>query len=596
MMRGRLARSHRFLAVVLAATFAGCTSGGRTAPSAPTVSTTANAVFTLTIPNRVATSTARATQFVSPSTLSGTITVNGGATTELNLGSSACTTVTGGRACTFSVAAPIGADTFALALYDGAFTAGAHAGTQIGAASNFAVTVSEGKANVSTPLVVGGIPKFADVFAQGLMAGVAGTVPLTVTVYDSDGNVIVGPAAYVNAAGAAAAVTVSMRTVTSQATLHNGAQNGSSITVASPADTPTIQLIAPAKILGVLLKVTDASSTVLATKNTTDSIAVNGTLTTTQLAANYVSFPDYLYLAQSDSSLVPGVPDGIAWSIGTQSSGVAVGFFSASSETMSYCNYNTNNNLGVAAAPSGIAFGFNGAFNVDTTPTGIAYVPLTGLTGGTCSPNSYTHNFSFAKTLVWDAVTNALFEVDTNGAYASDSYAAGAFSAHTVLGTYGTPKSMTAVNGVKYVVFGGNAVYTGTGSSALVAHSTGSTETFTAIAARPDGSVYALDSLASQRVERYDNATGTFTTPYASLSGGAGAGSLTIGPDGNAYTVSGSVQSTAPNGTIQNAALAPPNGYAGTPSGVFDGHNGYLYVWYDDGFNQGTEFVFRVSY
>jgi hypothetical protein len=199
-----------------------CAGGGSAATSAPTATKakpTGTAHFTLTIPKRTAATAKRRAQYVSASTQAVLFTVNpGNLQTEINLTPSNCTTNPAGTAnvCTLAVAAPIGTDTFAMVAYDQPFNADGTQpeGTQaLSAASNFTVTIAEGQANVTTPLISGGIPSTLAVSVNGassttLNGGAASTTPVTVTVYDADNNIIVAPGSFVDASGNPAPVTL----------------------------------------------------------------------------------------------------------------------------------------------------------------------------------------------------------------------------------------------------------------------------------------------------------------------------------------------------------------------------------------------------
>jgi hypothetical protein len=610
-------RRRRFALGALAfAALAGCGGGTAHAPAPAlpaslggggSTSALASAHFSLTIPERATTSSARRAQYISASTLSASITVNpGGVVTNLNLPLAAapCASVNGSRVCTITAAAPIGNDTASIALYDGACTGGppcTPTGNVIGAASSFAFTVSEGSSNVTTPLIVGGIPAFVDVTAPAFTAAAPATVALSVTAYDADHNIIVGSANYVDATGTATPLTVALSTSTAQLTLHDGAQSGSSITVAGPTDAPTVQLNAPATILGALTRVTMAGVAV-PRLNASGSLVVNGTLTATQLTSSFAATPDYTYVAPSLASQVSGAPDGIAFSVGNQSFGEDVGFFDAATETLAYCA-TPNFNLGVAPAPSGLVYAFNGAFNVDTTPIGLIYVPNTSLrsTGGPCTATTAnTNNVSFAQTLAFDGVSGKLFEGDQDGAYATDAFTLPSFSGHTAIASYGgAPHDLVSLNGTKTFLVGAAAtIYSATGSSAPSLSSPGAS-TLTALAPRGDGSVYALDTsgkrvwqVVGSNVVAYTPAN-SFSIPLSSETN-----NLAVAPDGNVYASDGNstVQSVSPAGTATSYVIPAPGGNTGYIRGLFDGNNGFVYAWYDDGQNAGTEYVFRISH
>ena len=243
--------------IVCTLVFAACggTSGGRTSTVPPAVATKAPASsvrITLTIPAR-ATLGRRRTAYVSSSTQSMLFTaLPGSIASKINLNAQLCTTnpLNGDKLCTFSVTAPVGADTFTVVAYDQPFdVAGnlpgfAHA---LSGASSFAVTVAEGAANVSVPLITGGVPVTVAVALAGgpklALTGASATA-VTFTAYDADNNVIVAPGAFSDLNGNAAPLTALSSAgtanlgyaVTSAATGTTG-PTGATISLAEPDDT-----------------------------------------------------------------------------------------------------------------------------------------------------------------------------------------------------------------------------------------------------------------------------------------------------------------------------------------------------------------------
>ena len=190
----------------------------------------------------------RSPKYVALSVLSGSIRVNGGAPSDFDLGagSPSCVSVSGGRACTIAVPAPPGADTFTLLLKDGPFISNLSTGTPVSAASGFAATVREGKANTSIPLVLGGVLDHGTITvvqpAAYQFTGTSGQ--LVVTGFDHSNGIIIAPGSYVDATGAP--VTISMHVYASDAmTLSlNGAAPVVAVTTGSASDVITIHQIA----------------------------------------------------------------------------------------------------------------------------------------------------------------------------------------------------------------------------------------------------------------------------------------------------------------------------------------------------------------
>ena len=575
-------------------------------PNTPTTGGSANAPaatarFTLTIPNAAtASAKTRVPAYVSSSTLSAGVTVNGGTATgvDLSVGSTNCTAVSGGRVCTIAAPAPIGADTFGMKLYDGPLSGGLPTGTVLSAASNFAANVSEGSANVTVPLVLGGIPASVDVSTGAPpAAGTPATYPLTITAYDADGNVIVGPANYTDTIGNTG-IHLVINIASSQVTLHDGAQSGTLINVAGPTDAVTLQLSAPANILGVPLIVTNPTSSRLPA-HASQFIAFNGTLTATLLATQVFATPDYTYSAPLDASQASGMPNGFVISVGSQSSGEVLSYFNSSTETFSSCSFNTGFNLEPAAVDGGIAVAYNGAFNVLTSPEGVAFYPLSIFTGNGCgSGTQYLNNDNFPKGLAYDHDNQQLLESESDNTLRSDAFNGSAFSGQATVASYShVPAAVAAFDDRRAFLDADHPgdVYIQNFPDAIQALSAASTPAALTISGE-DRRVYTLDSVTKAVFVSNGTSASVRYTSGAFTTAGA---TLAIGPDGVAYTAAGAATAfaLAPGAASSTSVtLAPPNGYSGYAQAVYDGHNGYVYVYYDDGNNNGTENVYRLSY
>jgi hypothetical protein len=228
---------------------AGC-SGSHAVPPVTTAassttprSTMSTAKFTLTIPSKANTSpAARRIQYVSASTQSGGITVNGGPTVygfDLTAGGPNCTNVVSGRTCAISVPAPIGnPDTFALTLYDGVLISGQPSGTALSASVGFTAVVAEGKTNVTTPLVLDGIPaSYQLVITQEPAAyatgGAASSGAMVLDVYDADSNLIVGPGNYTTGSNTVTGFSIGTNSANYKLSVNGGAAASSIHTTAS---------------------------------------------------------------------------------------------------------------------------------------------------------------------------------------------------------------------------------------------------------------------------------------------------------------------------------------------------------------------------
>jgi hypothetical protein len=173
------------LAVAATVVLSGCGgSGSRAIPQ----SVRAPVQVALTLPHSSPSALRRAT-FIAPSVRSGAFSANGGppVIAQLVAGAPGCTTTAAGLTCTVMMGAPVGMDTFTVALYDGPSATGSLLGT--GSAS---ATLVSGQ-TTSVGITVGGVVASV-ILGLGTTTPVAGTpvsIPLTVTALDADGNIIV---------------------------------------------------------------------------------------------------------------------------------------------------------------------------------------------------------------------------------------------------------------------------------------------------------------------------------------------------------------------------------------------------------------------
>ena len=599
----------------------GCTSGGTRvtpagAPAQATPGTQTTARFSLTIPaaGSAAAVHRRLPAYVSSSTLSASVQVNGGAATGVDLGAASpnCTTVTGGRACIITATAPVGPDTFKLLLYSGPLVGNSPTGSLLSGASNFSATIAEGSANVTVPLVLGGFPANVNLRAPGLVGRAPATVPMVVTALDAAGNTIVGPAAFIDATGSAATLTLALATSTTQLTLHDGAQSGPSVSVTGPTDTVTLQLNAPGDVLGGVFTVENsASSYLLPTSAGGQKIAVTGTLAPTLLgAASIAEQPDYTYFAPIDSRITTGVPSGFAFSMGTQGAngGIEIGYFDAATENIAACIYTSDNNLAVAPVTGGLAFVFNGSFNVNTPPFGVTFVPVANLNGSTCTGTSYVTSSvadvpSHATALVFDPSPGRLYEGETDNSFRTDSFTSQAFSNNaTIASGYAAPiNSPVALNDRQFFLdAASNVIYTQQGVAAPTAITAPGSSLTSLALSEEESAAYALDP-QQKCVWVYSPVAGTPVqyTPANSFTGTLATQqwNLAVGADGRAYATDGNstIWAVTTGGTQTTLAIPPPGGNIGFLRAIFDGHNGYLYAYYDDGLHAGVQYFYRIS-
>ncbi len=187
----------------LAACGGGGGGGGRTQLPAVTVTTAPTASagdgsvsFTVAIPAKSTASNARTPRFVSPSTASLTVTLQGAsspvATVNVTPGSPGCTVVANVTQCTVTANVPAGTDTLVVATYDGANGTGHEL-----SATTIVATVTLNATN-TVALALNGIVANATVIlgTTSVLAGSAATVAVTVVGVDAAGNIIVGPGNY----------------------------------------------------------------------------------------------------------------------------------------------------------------------------------------------------------------------------------------------------------------------------------------------------------------------------------------------------------------------------------------------------------------
>ncbi len=144
----------------------------------------------------------RRAAYVSPSTQSISIAVNGGMPTKANLsnGSPNCTApLNASPTCTFDVVAPLGNDTFAVGLYDAQNATGNVLSTKLLTQTIVANTTN------AIMLALDGVVRRITIApgAAALAAGAIATTALVVNAFDAQSNIIVGPGPYVDLNGSA---------------------------------------------------------------------------------------------------------------------------------------------------------------------------------------------------------------------------------------------------------------------------------------------------------------------------------------------------------------------------------------------------------
>jgi hypothetical protein len=198
-----------FCATSFAIALAGC-SGGPTrsftpspavtsTPGAPAAGSSSGARLTIVVPQRASgTAARRRPAYVSPSSTTLDVAVNGGAATSYGLtpNSPGCVVQSATLSCTFQIVAPAGQDSFALSLLDAAGRALSRNVVSAQVAPEVATPISVTLDAVPASVAV--VPG-ANAFVDSTVAPyhVPGLFPLPVEIepLDADGNVIIGPGA-----------------------------------------------------------------------------------------------------------------------------------------------------------------------------------------------------------------------------------------------------------------------------------------------------------------------------------------------------------------------------------------------------------------
>ena len=620
-IRGRVSKGPVCMKIVgvLLTTLAlvACSGGGTAAPPAsrPThVWPNANVNMTITIPRKGTTAAKRIPQYISSGTQSAKIIVDGTTASEVNLltGGPNCTTTGAGLACTISFSAAAGAHTFSVQLFSGALSGG-HVSGGLLSASTFASTITAGIANVTLPLVLGGLPSRVDVMAPGLVADITNTVPLIVTAYDATNAIIIGPGAYVDANGATLPLTIGTKFTNPLVTLTNGTA-GSSIAVTSPADSPTITLAAPADVLGIAFSVT-LSGTAVAAYSTQTVVPAGGTLRAV-VDGNTGAFTgsDFDDENQLDLTVASGLPAGAAFVIagGTQSGTSAAGYYDASTHSMVACAYTAAGTIGYATAittvTNGIVWGYATNSFPTTPPWGLLYLKPSDFSACPALPTRIIWNATGAPSgvgvptsLVYDPLAQNVIGFTDNAQSTTPEIITQQFGGGSFSGTVqsvaplptGAAALVTAAAGNHYFFDSALAIpnISGTGG---VSPNVLTPSPVLSLTAGSDGNLYYLRPfLSAYAVTKIDSTLGTDAN-FGSLTPANpsnGKRNLVYGPDGNVYVGSANghifqVSSSGPtidfNVTTITGNTRPLNFLASARGYIYtlDAFNGYVYRIY----------------
>jgi outer membrane protein assembly factor BamB len=235
---------HSALGLFLIVALSACGGGGAsvsTLPKSPQIPVgTANlqrVTFSIRVPAATGTSAlSRRPLYVSTATQSAAIAVNGGAPLVVNLAANSpnCTAAAGGRTCTATVSAPVGADTFAETLF------GSTNGTGPALSQNTTTaTIVAGTANVVTLTLDGVVASIALSLADPAPPiGPTATILLVVNAKDASGATIIGNDPFANPialtdSDTSGITALTKATVTSPADVINVTYNGKSLASAT---------------------------------------------------------------------------------------------------------------------------------------------------------------------------------------------------------------------------------------------------------------------------------------------------------------------------------------------------------------------------
>ena len=205
----------------------GCGGGGsRAVPAAGTGNAASAGRVTVTIlSHSTAQSVARRPQYVSPSTQSAAISVNGAAPTIINLTTSSPNCSGSPLACTVTVTAPVGTDTFTIALYDAQNGTGSKLST---ASTTLAVVAGLNTLNVVENGVVASVN--VSLNPPSVTSGASAALQVNLSAYDPDNNLIVG-GTYSDASGNALTITLTDTDTSGATTITPSSVTGASANI-----------------------------------------------------------------------------------------------------------------------------------------------------------------------------------------------------------------------------------------------------------------------------------------------------------------------------------------------------------------------------
>ena len=563
----------------LASLLAAC--GGGSAPSssgAITIPPTQNSVTTngsvvLFVPSKTTSAASTATRkalFVSPSASSLGISTNGGtiAYTDVSATATVCVAGNGGRTCTIPLTAPVGTDTLALTLFDGANGAGKLLATGSGTTtaavgSSFSVTVT------LDPVVASATnPVFSFASGSAFSVGTSGTATVAFTLLDPDSNTI-APSATPSFASPLALTSSDAHVAVSPASWTGPAQPitltydgstavGNTVTISAKSSTATVGTAATMPAFHYVV------STLAGTGAAGSADGPGATATFNGPFGLGVDTSGNIYVADTNNEKIRKItPAGV---VSTIAGSGAVGAQDGPAATASFATP-----YGVAVDTSGniyVADHDNEKIRKITAAGIVSTLAGTGAAGAQDGPGA-TATFSGPRGIITDASGNVyVSEIDTGGdkvrmitpagvvTTIAGTGAGGATNGPAATATFAGPSGVTidssgnliipdTNNNLIRKIAGGNVTtVAGTGATAPVVNGPGASATFN----HPDGT--ALNAAGDVLIaDAYNNLIRLMT------------------PAGVVSTVAGSGANGSMDGVGANATFSTPIGVAIDSSG-----------------------------
>jgi sugar lactone lactonase YvrE len=560
-----------------------CGGGGSSGPNpvattAPivgsSITTHGNAV--LVIPNRTppaASSNRRVPKFVSPSTVSVGISVNGAAAvySDVSVNSPLCTAGSNGRVCTVPFTAPVGSDTVSVKLYDGA----AGAGTLLGTGTATATAAAGASFSVTIPVnpIASYVSNVAIVWSgtNYFAVGTPNSFTATFTFLDPDGNTIL-PATSPSLSSPLTITSNDAHVTVTPTTLTSPSQTVTATYDGSPAlgQLVTIAVDAGTRELTDISTAPEFNYVVSTLAGTGQSGAGDGPGTSATFNSPYglaVDATGNVYVADTGNEKIRKItPAGVVSTFaGSGGTGAADG--AAATATF-------NTPFGVAVSSSGIVYVADNANNKIRAITQAGVVSTfagTGAVGSTDGPAA-TATFNGPRGIITDASGNVyVSDIGNSNGYKirmisaagvvstiAGTGAQGAMNGPAAGATFYGPSSVTLDrNGNLYIadtennlireISGGIvSTFAGTGATTPVVNGPGASATFF----HPDGT--AIDNTgdilvadASNNLIRLITSSGYVSTVAgngaAAETNGTGTGAAFNGPIGVAIDGSGNI-------------------------------------------------------